>query len=450
MRIYFRNLMSWTAWGVAGLVWAQTSLLRSGPMNGHAAQRAVTIWLQTWEAADVQLAYRWEQHPADSTQYTPVVRTSAEDAFTAHIHIPYLEPGRRYLYDVIINGRKVNLPYQPSFQTPPLWQWRTDPPDFTVALGSCLYINDPPYDRPGRPYGDSFEILASIARLRPDVMVWLGDNVYYREADFDDPEMLNYRYAHARAFPLLQPLLATAHHYAVWDDHDYGPNDADRSYHLKGTALRIFQRYWANPSYGLPGVPGIFTKFTWGDVDFFLLDDRYYRSPNRIPDADSQKTMWGRAQLEWLLDALTYSRAPFKVVINGNQILNADTRYEALAAHFPAEFDYLIREIRRRNIQGVFFVSGDRHHSELMRYQPDDHYPLYELTVSPLTSRAASRPEANPRRVEGTLVRQRNFAVIRFSGPRKDRKMTITLYDATGKRLWRRTIAASELRDARR
>ncbi len=428
-------------------VFGQTaSLLRSGPMNGYATHRAVMLWIQTIGPASVQIAYRWEQHPIDSLRYTPPVKTSADNDFIAHIHIPYLEPGRRYVYDVLINGQKVHLPYQPTFHTQHLWQWRTDPPEFAVALGSCFYVNDPPYDRPGKAYGDSFQILSAITRQQPDLMIWLGDNVYLREADFGDPQMLSYRYAHTRGHPLLQALLATTHHYAVWDDHDYGPNDADRSYHLKETALRIFRNYWANPSYGLPNLPGVFTQFSWGDVDFFLLDDRYYRSPNRIPDSDSDKTMWGGAQLSWLLDALTYSKAPFKVVINGNQFLNASTRYESLAAHFPAEFKYLIREIRRRDIRGVVFISGDRHHTELIRYQPDNRYPFYELTVSPLTSRYASRPEKNPRRMKGTLVRQRNFAILRFSGPRQNRQMTITVYDVRGMPLWQHTISASELR----
>jgi alkaline phosphatase D len=29
-------------------------------------------------------------------------------------------------------------------------------------------------------------------------------------------------------------------HYAIWDDHDYGPNNADKSYHLKETSRKVF------------------------------------------------------------------------------------------------------------------------------------------------------------------------------------------------------------------
>ena len=137
-------------------------------------------------------------------------------------------------------------------------------------------------------------------------MLWMGDNVYYREVDWATPTMMEARYAHTRRTPAMQPLLGHTHNYATWDDHDYGPNNSDRSYRQKGASLRIFKQYWANPNYGRPDVPGVFGKFQWGDVDVFLLDDRYHRSPTPAPRTDD-KTMWGEAQRQWLIDALTSS-----------------------------------------------------------------------------------------------------------------------------------------------
>ena len=33
-----------------------------------------------------------------------------------------------------------------------------DPPDLKIALGSCAFINEEKYDRPGDPYGGNYEI----------------------------------------------------------------------------------------------------------------------------------------------------------------------------------------------------------------------------------------------------------------------------------------------------
>jgi len=172
-------------------------LLRAGPMLGYSTLREVVIWVQTWEPAAVQILYRKVGEPEDSTRAT-------------QIPISYLAPGTTYEYELVIEDTIIELPYPLRFQTQPLWQWRTDPPTFTVAVGSCLYINDPPFDRPGSPYGGHYNILTHIAQRNPDLMIWLGDNTYLREADFDSPAMMSYRYAHTRQIPELQPLLARA------------------------------------------------------------------------------------------------------------------------------------------------------------------------------------------------------------------------------------------------
>ena len=60
-------------------------------------------------------------------------------------------------------------------------------------------------------------------------MLWLGDNIYTREVDFYSLSGYQKRYTHTRNIKEMQPLLSNTHHYAIWDDHDYGPNNTDRS-----------------------------------------------------------------------------------------------------------------------------------------------------------------------------------------------------------------------------
>ena len=77
-----------------------------------------------------------------------------------------VEMGKKYSYEVWIDGKKMNFDYPLEFQTQALWQYRTDPPNFTFAVGSCNYINDENYDRPGRPYGGADKIREKISVLR--------------------------------------------------------------------------------------------------------------------------------------------------------------------------------------------------------------------------------------------------------------------------------------------
>jgi alkaline phosphatase D len=423
------------------------SALLSGPMPAYSDLRETAIWLQTTHAVDAQIRFHPEGRPAEA-RLSPVVRTGPADDYVAVFTLAELDPGTRYAYEVYLDGRSVARPYPLAFTTQTQWRWRTDPPDFALMFGSCAYINDPAYDRPGAPYGSDHEIFTAMAAKRPSFMLWVGDNVYTREADFFSPGGIRYRYRHDRALPLLQPFLASTHHYATWDDHDYGPNDSDATFALKEVALEVFQRYWPATHRGLRDTPGVFQRFAWNDVDFFLLDDRFHRMPDRWADGPD-KTMLGRAQLDWLKASLVSSRAPFKVIAVGNQVLNPLSRSEGWL-DYPGEQAELLDFIRDRKIDGVLFLSGDRHLTELIRLERPGQYPLYDYTSSPLTAGVLAlgddHPEKNnPHRVPGTLLNEHTFGMLRFEGPPAGRRVRLQAYDKAGAMKWERVISASEI-----
>ena len=425
---------------------AQQTLLQSGPMVGYGQMTEVMIWAQTTKTASVQVQY-WDVESPKQKFKSVVVRTREEDGFTAHVLIDGLKAGKKFEFELLLDGKLTKRLYPYRFQTQPLWQWRTDPPEFTVAFGSCNYVNEPEFDRPGMAYGGDPGIFKHIAGKQPDLMLWLGDNTYYREIEFHSVRGLIRRQTHTRSIPELQQLLGSTHNYMIWDDHDFGPNDADRSWRLKDEALRIHKLFSANQTYGTDEIRGVFGRFEWDDVEFFMLDDRYHRSPDWAPN-DPAKTMFGKPQLEWLKDALVNSRAPFKMIVNGNQMLNKNSPDEVLA-NFPAEWDELIGFIKKQKISGVVFLSGDRHRSELIVNKDSTFYPLYDFTSSSLTA-GLSPPrggEINLKdRVEGTLVGDKHtFGMLRFSGPRTDRKLTMETWDETGKLRWTFEVKAKEL-----
>lgn len=421
----------------SGALIAQKSLLQSGPMLGYSEMREVLLWVQTKEPATVQFSY-WPQGDPKQVFYTDKYQTTKAEAHTARLLADQTEPGTRYDYQVWINGQAVKLDYPATFQTQALWQWRTDPPDFRFATGSCAYINETVYDRPGRPYGGEYEVFQSMHAQKPDMMLWLGDNIYLREVDWNSWTGIVKRYTHARSLPEMQPLLASAHHYAIWDDHDFGPNDSDRSFIHKDKTLEAFKLFWGNPTYGLPDLKGITSFFQWADMDFFLLDNRYHKTPN--DRKTGERTMFGEEQLEWLLDALAFSQASFKFVVTGGLVLNPNPGGEKMSSIAPEERARLLRRIEEEGIKNVIFLTGDVHFTELATMKLGNGEPVYEFTVSPISSGVSSWPSNNPYQVEGTEVRARNFATIDASGPRNERKLTLRVFNAKGEELWTRVI----------
>jgi len=414
-------------------------------MLGYADMREVLIWAQTTRMARVSVEYSEIGDSTGKKYRTTSVLTRPESSFTAKCIADQVQPGKTYRYQLLLNGQPIQLPYPTTFKTQALWQWRTDPPAFSMATGSCAYINETEYDRPGMPYGSEYQIFTSIAQQKPDLMLWLGDNVYYREPDWNTRTGMAHRYTHDRATPELQALLASSAQYAIWDDHDFGPNDADGTWLYKDRAWEVFRDFWGNPTFGVNGQKGCTTRFQYNDVDFFLLDNRYFRTPNECKTCPD-RTLLGKEQLEWFLASLASSHAPFKLVAIGGQVVTTNNSAETCFHFFPDERDTILARIEREGIKGVIFLTGDRHFSELSALRNKAGNMVYDLTTSSLTagSYKGAEKEANSLRVAGTLVDKHNFSMLRFSGPRKARQMQITQYDTNGKELWTKTIREGE------
>lgn len=426
---------------------ADAANLRAGPMVGAVAHRQVKIWVQGDAAGTAQIEY-WDAEMPTQVRTSTLVTLADETDHTAQFIIGNLEPGRSYGYRVKMDGKEAALPASLAFKTQALWQWRTDAPDWKLAFGSCNYVNEPEYDRPGTPYGGVPEhkrIYTSIAQQKPDMMVWGGDYLYFREVDQGSETGLRYRWRYDRGLAEAQTLLRQGSHIAIWDDHEYGPNDSNSSYVLKGEALQLFKRYWANPSYGLPETPGTFGNFTYNDVEFFLLDGRYYRDHDKLKSED--KSYLGAVQLRWLKNALLASVSPIKIIVSGSQITNEVNRHEGWH-NFPRERADFLQFLLDHKIKGVLLFSGDRHFTELIKTERPGHYPLHELTCSPLLATPPSNSDAeraNPRVVPGTFVAERNFCTIDFSGNRANRKLTLRSFGTTGEKNWEHVIAVSEI-----
>jgi len=420
--------------GVSLCSYAQDKIIQNGPMVGHVSSREAKIWLQTTRACTVQIAY-WKAGYGDEVYHTATTIPQKVDAFTTILVLDKIVPNHTYQYEVIINDITLSLDRVCQFSSPPM-ATEGDLPEFSFAFGSCNYINDPTTDTDTK--GGEYHIFQTITDQQPTMMLWLGDNIYLRPEDWDSHSGFAYRYTHSRNIPEMRALLSSTINYAIWDDHDYGPNDSDRSYIHKDMALHWFKKFWVNPSYGLPGYgvsgnSGITTAFTWGDVDFFLLDNRYFRSPQKR--ATGKKTVLGEAQLEWLIDALAFSEANVKIVVLGSLFLSNMSHYknQNYISNYAEERAYILAQLEAENVKNVLFLTGDKHFSEVSRLVNAQQNVIYEFTASPLTASPNTREDQNTLRLEGSLIQKRNFGWVEFTGKSfEERAVTVKILDSEG------------------
>jgi alkaline phosphatase D len=414
-----------------GLRWA-------GPMVGHTTAHSAQLWVQTAARCSVQYAYWPAGQPGRKTR-TPPASTRLAPWHINQQPLGGLEPDTRYRYRLFLNGRAIALPFVGHFRTPPAPGTPAD--TVRIVAGSCKLIFGDTRKDPRNKRGFLLGALRAAAAADPHIALWLGDNIYLRSGEFDSLAAMRQRYTYERALPAMQPLLGTAANYATWDDHDFGPNDTNGTFPYKPLSLQAFKEFWANPSYGKPGHPGVYTHFRWGDLAFFLVDNRYYRWPWYSDSAQ----MLGERQMRWLTAGLRRSKASFKFVAFGNQVLNTfDERIEYHSNYhnlFPAERRRLLKAIYEHDIRNVVFLSGDRHFSEFSRIDSTGEPTLYELTASPYKSTPTSWaiPEpSNTARVEGSRFAWPNFGYLEVTGPPGRRKLSMTIRNRFGqpKRTW--------------
>lgn len=148
--------------------------------------------------------------------------------------------------------------------------------------------------------------------------------------------------------------------------------------------------------------------------------------------------MIGDEQLTWLIDDLKSSRASFKLICIGSQVINSVPVFETFA-NYTEESTKLFNLIAENQIKNIIFITGDRHFAELSERTLNNNIRVLDITTSPLTSSPFTNvKEENTYRVKGTVFENQNYCTIQFNGATKEREAIIELHDIDGKTIWKK------------
>jgi len=391
-----------------------------GPMLGAVTPHSARFKVRTADESAVQIRVGTSPE-IDNPIVSNPVRTSRKTDYTATVHVLGLEPKTRYYYDVSVNGESVDLNYPPSFRTYPP---KGEKGNFQIAFGG------------GAGYTPWNEWMwDTIRQQEPLALLQLGDNVYIDHPEV--PEVQQYCYYRRLSHPMYRRFAANTAIYAIWDDHDFAVNDhpgggPDTDVPpWKRPVWNVFTQNFVNPYYGGgETLPGCWHDFSIGDVDFFMLDCRYYRTDATKPEP----TMLGPVQKQWLLDKLKVSTATFKVIASSVPWAfgtkgGSSTRDDGTVINrgidtwegFPAEREEIFSFIENNRIEGVFLISADRHRSDLWKIERDNGYTLYDAMSSKLTNNKSHSL------VDGALFgynEKCSFGLLTFDTAKSDPELT--------------------------
>jgi len=298
--------------------------------------------------------------------------------------------------------------------------------DFTMVFASC---SDQKMKQP---------LWKPIIENKPDVFIWGGDNIY---ADTDDMAKMKADYDSVWANPEYRKLSEITHITGVWDDHDYGKNDAGVAWHAKKEAQQQFLDFIKAPENDIRRTnrEGIYSSETFqtknGSVKLIMLDTRYFRDSLLLSTTEGRRydhwptghggTVLGATQWNWLEKELDDDRTTFTIIVSSIQFL-ADEHFWEKWGYFPEEVEKLNQLIINAKANNIFILSGDRHLAEFSKKELEGlDYPLIDFTTSGMTKVYPDTPEdINQYRV-GHQVKKLNFGLITFDF--KNQKVTMEI-----------------------
>lgn len=283
---------------------------------------------------------------------------------------------------------------------------------YKMAFGSCLHQN---YPAP---------IWKAVKQNDIDSFFFLGDNIYG-----DTPSGLPWKLKSSYELQkiALPNWLQSIEIYSIWDDHDYGKNNAGGDYKYKQRAKELYLDFWnVALDDDRRSRPGIYyatvRQINNNKVLIIGLDTRYFRSDIKrvkgvhIQNLDPSASILGDEQWNWLENTLKIDH-DLLILASSIQVLPTEHRFEKWF-NIPADRDKLLQLLGKHSAP-TLILSGDRHRGGIYTYDN-----IIEVTSSSLNRNSSQNIETDALLL-GETYTENNFGLLSIN----KNSLTVELID---------------------
>ena len=161
--------------------------------------------------------------------------------------------------------------------------------------------------------GSTREIFDRIREAQPLFYMNMGD-FHYQDINTNRPSLFRAAYDAVLASPQQAELYRSTPLVYMWDDHDYGGNNASKKSKSHIAARSIYEEYVPHYPFAFPQEDGpINYSFAVGRVKFIITDLRSERDEPKVKD-DAKKSLMGAEQKQWFKDELLAANGKYPLI----------------------------------------------------------------------------------------------------------------------------------------
>lgn len=295
-----------------------------------------------------------------------------------------------------------------------------DSDHFRICFGSCNYQYN------------SQSHWSVIGAQKPDLWVWLGDNIY------GDTRNMNTLESKYKAFKKSEygDFIKKVPVEGIWDDHDFGENNGNRTYPFKKESQDLHLDFFDVDKSDLRRErEGIYYSKTYfnGLIKIYYLDCRYFKEE----ETGRRREFLGEAQWQWLEKEIKSSQSEINIFASSIGVLLNRLFLTEDWAEFPTEKKRLMDLVGDNEVSGAFFLSGDKHFGAMVSRKFSHGWKrvrYHEFQSSGLTHVTSERNLNLVARLYGkkNVVTERNFGQMDFYKNSEGLQMTWTLHGLEG------------------
>jgi len=383
---FFYFLFSWN-------IYSQSEKVIAGPMVSFVDAYGTQVWfLLSSSAKKIEFDIKdYEKDKLWEYDFEVDSKNETGEFFPYTVKIEKLLPNKEYVASVYVDGEFI--------KEIDIFTKRPHLDDVQFLLGCNLDI-------------PSSAMLSNMKQTNSDFMVWLGGHVNLKNENSYD-EIIE-KYLDVRKNPIINNFMTSMPQISTWNICDFKYQNIHTGDLMLDSSYFAFDAFWPNSlqkTYNYTYYDyGTYQRYTYNDVDVFLLDAMTFRTDNKL---------YGDKQIERLFQEINNTGSTFTIIASPEPFLEDFVDYKT-------EYEYFLYRLQMSENKGCILVStGQNEGTKLSQLEMFDEVYNKSISFNEFSISSLSNNQ---------------YSLVSIKGSKGDRTLSFETYNQNGNLLYSKSF----------